>query len=63
MIHPMSPKIGTYMIPPPPPPPPPQYRSVNQFQQQQQHDDNAKQISAITAGGSIMVGRNEQESL
>ena len=60
----MPPQIGTHMIPPPPPPP--QYISVNQvnkFQQQQQHGDKATKISAITAGGSIMGGRNKQSSL
>ena len=56
--------MGTHMIPPPTILP--QYRSVNQFnqfQQQQQHDYNATQISAISAGGFIMVGRNYQASL
>ena len=54
------------MIPPPPPPPPPQYRSVNQviqYQKQQQYDDNSTKISAVTDGGSIIGGRDDQRSL
>ena len=56
--------MGTHMIPPPPHTP--QYisvKQVNQSQQKQQNDDNATKISFVTAGGSIMGGNNEQESL
>ena len=61
VIYPIPYQMGTHMIPPPPPLS--QYRSVNkvnQLQQHQQYDDDATQISDITAGGSIMGERNEQ---
>ena len=63
VIYPTPLQIGTHMIPPPPPRP--QYISVNRVNQfqQQEHYDNNTQISAITAGGSILGGRNEQASL
>ena len=64
MIYPMPFHMGTHIIPPPPPSP--QYISVNQvnqFQQQQQHDENATQISDITAGDSIIGEINDQVSL
>ena len=60
----MPSQMGTHMIPLPPSPP--QYISVNQVnqsKQQQQYDDDATQISAITDGGYIMGGRNNQASL